>query len=378
MQIQSIASISEVPRNDWQQLARQQYPFLDYDFLHALEFSGSVGNGTGWIPHHFVIYDKQQLIAALPGYIKQHSQGEYVFDWAWADAYARSGIDYFPKLLSAIPFTPVCGPRFIQHPQASVPLTSLLQAIKASLRQLDASSWHLLFPLANELEAWRELGLCCRKGVQFHWFNRGYRNFNDYLQIFTSRKRKNINKERRRIHEQGIDMVRIPGRDITQQQLQEFYTFYQATYFKHGQLGYLSAAFFQRLLDTMPNSLFYVFARARGKTVAAAFFMQGGDTLYGRYWGCLQEYDKLHFETCYYQGIEYCIEQGLTRFDPGAQGEHKIARGFEPVPTCSLHYISHPGFSRAIHDFVSREQTMMDHYEQEMRALLPFKKVPND
>lgn len=375
-----LSSVDEIDASSWDRLAGCDYPFLRHDFLAALEHSGSVGGKTGWQPYHLTAYENDELVAVMPLYIKTHSYGEYVFDWAWAEAYQRYGVSYYPKLLTAIPFTPAGGPRLCTLPETDK--KALIHAIVDDIQSKTAcgqySSWHLLFPLENELAAWEKTTLRIRTGCQFHWFNRGYDHFDDFLATFVSRKRKTIKRERRRVAEQGIVLTRLSGDQISEQHIRDFFIFYQATYLKRGQQGYLTLDFFLRLLKKLASHLLLIVAEKEGEPVASALCLQDSTALYGRYWGCLEEYECLHFEACFYQGIEYCIERGLQRFDPGAQGEHKILRGFEPVKTWSLHWIEHEAFREAVDRFLSQEKLGISEYQTQAAQMLPFKKtVPN-
>jgi predicted N-acyltransferase len=367
---QSIESIGQ-PR--WNALCGIQYPFLRYEFLHALEASGSVSTATGWQPMHAELLDDDgNPLMLMPLYLKTHSWGEYVFDWAWADAYERHGLNYYPKLLTAVPFTPATGPRFGTHLSPAEVMQQLPALVQSVCSQTHASSWHGLFLPQPELRCAPQ-PLLHRLGVQYHWFNRDYRNFDDFLDRFSSRKRKAVRRERKKVEQQGISLRRIRGKAITREQLDLFYRFYQMTYLKRGRQGYLAPDFFHRLHQSMPEQLLLILAELEGDAIAAALCFIGEDTLYGRYWGCMEEYDCLHFEACYYQGIEFCIEQGLARFDPGAQGEHKIQRGFEPIATGSLHWIAHPGFEAAIRNFLQQESPAMQEQMEALHGWLPFK-----
>lgn len=309
----------------------------------------------------------------MPLYLKQHSYGEYVFDWAWADAYTRYGLDYYPKLVTSIPFTPAYGPRI----GSQLPLEQIIPAIKEAIPQIaerfDASSWHGLFAPTDTIEGFADNHFMRRLGSQYHWFNQDYRDFDHFLERFSSRKRKNLRKERKKVIEQGVTLKTFVGSEITDTLLHRFYHFYQITYLKRGRKGYLTPEFFTRLRDTMPDQLVLVAAFKGDDAVAGALSLRSESTLYGRYWGCLEEYDSLHFETCYYQGIEYCIREGLKRFDPGAQGEHKIQRGFEPIETWSVHWIKEAGFQEPIARFLAEEEEMMREQIAELTAWLPFK-----
>lgn len=349
-------------------------PFLEPAFLDLLERCGCVSATTGWQPHHLLLEDSDAL-TLLPLYLKNHSMGEYVFDWAWADAYQRHGLRYYPKLLTAIPFTPATGPRLLGD-ESDRRVDLIVERVTEEAQRLGVSSWHVLFPpevLAGQLE---ERGLLRRRGVQYHWFNSGYRDFDDFLARMTSRRRKSIARERRKVSEQGLEIERLHGAEISADLWALFYTFYSDTYLKrNGSLGYLNESFFTALTDTLGDRVMLVCARHGGRIVAAGLFFHDDDTLYGRYWGCRDEYDFLHFEVCYYQGIEFAIEKGLQRFDAGAQGEHKLLRGFEPVETCSLHWIAHPSFASAIEDFLNQESKMVARHLQQAREVLPFRKA---
>lgn len=371
IQCQFVPSLSEIKKNDWNALVDKDFPFLRYEFLHALEQSKSVVRETGWEPYHCIIFDQGRLVAAAPQYIKHHSYGEYVFDWSWADAYHRHHLQYYPKLLAAIPFTPCVGPRLMVakgFDEALIRKVYLEHCIKACEEQ-ELSSWHLLFPKPEE----QYEGALRRVGVQFHWYNRQYSSYDDFLSTLTSSRRKNLRKERRKVHEQGFEFVWRQGSEVSAEELRAFYACYHATYLKRGQKGYLNAEFFERLFENMSKQVRLLLIVNEGRIVAGSLFLAGEKTLYGRYWGCLEEYDHLHFEACYYQGIDYCIEHGLSHFDAGAQGEHKVMRGFEPIETQSFHWMAHPGFSEAIADFLVQETEHVQSYKAEMEAMLPYK-----
>ena len=371
-----LGGMREVAAADWNALAGRDYPFLRHEFLCALEDSGSVGGDSGWEPHHLLLHEGERLVGAIPCYLKQHSYGEYVFDWSWADAYRRHGQPYYPKLLSAVPFTPATGPRLLlAEGLAFADLKDeLLAAIGAEMGRLGTSSWHLLFPEGPVAEELAAAGLGHRTGVQFHWHNRGYRDFADFLDAMQSRKRKQLKRERRLVGEQGLQLRALRGTDVDAALWDRFHHFYQLTYARRsGHGGYLNREFFRLLGQAMPDSLLLVVAEHRREVVAGALYVIGADTLYGRYWGCTEDYAQLHFETCYYQGIDFCIREGLARFDAGAQGEHKLARGFEPVVTHSCHLIAHPGFRAAIDDFLARERAAIERYRREAVETLPYR-----
>lgn len=375
MQIKMINSMTQVDRLAWNHLAGEAYPFLRHEFLAALEQSGSVSGQTGWLPAHLLVMKDDELLAFMPLYLKTHSRGEYVFDHQWSHAYHQSGLDYYPKWLTAVPFTPCQGPRLcVKDTVDRLEITRLLLAfIKQLCEQQDASSWHCLFPDLQQTELLRSLGLGIREGVQFQWFNKGYRDFNDFLDTLNAAKRKMIKRERRKVDEQGVELLQIAGNVAGAQQWQVFFQFYTMTYLKKGSQPYLNEAFFQQLAATMGDRLLLVLAVKDQRYVGAALSFIGSDTLYGRYWGCYEEYNALHFEACYYQGLDYCLEHGLQRFDSGAQGEHKISRGFEPVTTYSAHWLKDGRFAKAIEQFLAREQQAIQFYKQDAASYLPFK-----
>lgn len=369
--------ISEIDAQDWNRLVAGESPFVQHAFLLALERSGSVGEGTGWEPYHLAVFEHDQLVAAMPLYIKHHSYGEYVFDWGWADAYRRHGLHYYPKLLTAIPFTPSQSPRLlVQDSQTAARVMPLVfDTVTTLARERGLSSWHILFPDAASSLTFESTKLIRREAVQFHWHNRQYQRFDDFLADCSSRKRKNLKKERQDVAAQGFCFERLSGAQITAEVWDRFYQFYQNTYQVRGQYGYLTREFFTLLHCAMPDQVFLIMVShpERIDYVAGALFLRDQTTLYGRYWGCEQDYQNLHFETCYYQGIEFCIAEGLQRFDAGAQGEHKLRRGFVPITTCSYHWIAEPAFERAIRDFCEEERAYTSAYLQEAASQLPFK-----
>jgi len=372
MPISTLSALSELDASSWDALRIDQQPFLCHAFLSALEDSGSVGGRSGWQAAHRVLQDGQgRVLAAMPAYIKSHSYGEYVFDHGWADACHRAGIDYYPKLLGAIPFSPVSGQRLLGDPLAA---GQLLDELSASLTQQGLSSLHINFtsPADDALLQGRD-GWLQRLGCQYHWHNRGYRDFQDFLDALSSRKRKQMRKEREQVAGQGIEFDWREGHQLSEAEWDFVYLCYANTYRVRGQSPYLSRSFFSLLAERMPQMIRVVLARRGGRPVAMAFSLTGGDSLYGRYWGCLAEFDRLHFETCFYQGMEYAIAQGLQRFDAGAQGEHKLIRGFEPVITRSWHYLCHPGLRAAVADFLQDERQGVQGYAEEARGLLPYR-----
>lgn len=365
--------ISEINQADWNRLCGTDYPFLRYEFLHALEATSCIGAKQGWQPLHLSVEQAGKTVAVMPLYLKSHSWGEYVFDWAWADAYQQHGMDYYPKLVTAIPFTPAQGPR-LGHSIALEELAPVItQGLKELCQKTGASGWHTLFPEPQIKNSLQDQQLLTRLGSQYHWFNNSFSCFDDFLATFNSRKRKNLRKERTKVQQQGVELTTLSGHEISDTALQQFYRFYQMTYLKRGRQGYLTPEFFEQLRAQIPDQLVLVMASVDQRPVAAALSLRSDDTLYGRYWGCLEEYDSLHFETCYYQGIEYCIREGLTRFDPGAQGEHKIQRGFQPVETWSCHWIQDNDFRPAIARFLNEEEQAMRAQITELTGWLPFR-----
>lgn len=369
--------IGDIPSATWNALVNDASPFLQHEFLLALESSGSVSAKTGWQPHHLLVLRGDKAIAAMPLYIKGHSYGEYVFDWSWADAYRQNGLPYYPKLLSAVPYTPSYATRLLIAADEDFDAIgkAMSEAVIEEAKRLHMSSWHVLFPCESESALLAAQGAHQRIATQFHWFNRGYSSFEHYLESFNSRKRKNLRKERRAVQDANIQFERYTGTQISGPLWEVFYRFYQNTYHVRGQQAYLDIAFFTQLGKTLPERLLLVLALHEGQPIAAALSLRDEKKLYGRYWGCQQEYQFLHFETCYYQGIEYCIEHGLQSFDSGAQGEHKIQRGFEPITTYSNHWIADPRFDEAIANYLQEEREHIDQYRDQAVTMLPFKAV---
>jgi predicted N-acyltransferase len=370
----TLDSINHLPAQEWDGLCASTQPFLRHAFLSALEDSGSVCAQSGWQVAHALWQDADgRTLAAMPGYVKSHSFGEYVFDHAWADACHRAGIEYYPKLLAAVPFSPVSGQRLLGSADACA---QLLDQLTAGLAEAGLSSMHINFTgnaeeqLLTQREGWLQ-----RLGCQFHWQNRGYRDFQDFLEALSSRKRKQMRKEREQVAGQGIGFEWLHGHELSEAQWDFVYQCYANTYHVRGREPYLTREFFSLLAQRMPEMIRVVLAKQGARPVAMAFSLQAGDSLYGRYWGCLAEFDRLHFETCFYQGMQYAIEQGIQRFDAGAQGEHKLIRGFEPVLTQSWHYLCHPGLRAAVANFLEEEQTGVRRYAEQARELLPYRQV---
>lgn len=371
--LHSLAHLRDLPATTWDALVPDGQPFLRHAFLSAMEDSASVTPDTGWAAEHLVLEADGVVRALLPAYRKWHSFGEYVFDHGWADACERAGIAYYPKLLGAVPFSPVSGPRLLCRQPADGVL--LLQALPEYLAKGGLSGAHINFTdptldtaLAGQ-PGWME-----RLGCQFHWRNRGYRDFQDFLDTLSSRKRKQMRKEREQVAGQGIEFAWYRGNELSQAQWDFVYRCYANTYAVRRRAPYLTREFFSLIAERMPEALRVVIASQHGREVAMALSLVGGGSLYGRYWGCLDEFDRLHFETCFYQGMDFAIAEGLQRFDAGAQGEHKLIRGFEPVITRSWHYLLHPGLRRAVDEFLQQERVGVLAYAEEASAALPYRK----
>lgn len=373
--IQELAGLSEMQPADWNRLVQTDNPFLTHEFLEGLEACDCLAP-HGWIPRHLIASRDGAAVGVLPLYQKTNSYGEFVFDWAWADAYERAGGRYFPKLVTAIPFTPVRGPRLLVNPDHPHPEAVKARLLQAVIEMADAegiSSYHLLLPDNPDAELYARHEFLPRKTIQFYWHNRGYRDFEDFLDALTSKKRKQIKRERRRIAEAGLEIEVLPGDRISDRHWAVFHAFYCSTFHRRWGSPRLTRGFFQLLSRRLPRQTLLILARHNGGYVAGAFAMRDQGTLYGRHWGCGRQYDFLHFELCYYQTIDYCIRNGLARLDAGVQGEHKLSRGFEPVVTWSRHWIRHPGFRKAIGDFLERESADIDAYIGELQRHLPYK-----
>lgn len=374
--IDIIDSLSAISADEWNAVAGNDYPFTRYEFLNTLESTACANTDSGWQPHHMLVRSDDRLIAVMPLYLKSHSYGEYVFDWSWADAYRRYGKNYYPKLLGAIPFTPATGPRIcvIDGEDANAIAQQIIATLRERMGRTHISSLHILFPQPELQSALLQAELSERIGVQYHWFNDNYTCFDDFLATFNSRKRKNLRKERARVVEQGLELRTLEGKAITAAHWQMFYRFYAMTYAKRsGHTGYLNEAFFKAIGEQLSDHTVMTLAYHANEAVAGALYFRDSTTLYGRYWGCVHEFEYLHFEACYYQGIEYCIRNGLQHFDPGAQGEHKIQRGFAPIKTFSYHWIADAAFRHAIDDFLRREQYSVEQHIEAAAELLPFK-----
>ncbi len=375
-----VAALSDVPAEQWDALRPDDNPFLSHAFLHGLEQHGCLQPRYGWVPHHLLLDDGERLLAAAPCYLKANSHGEFVFDHAWAEAYWRNGIDYYPKLLCAVPYSPVTGPRLLTGPDDSPALRAqAMRALCDEVRRRDLSSAHITFDqhagptTADDASEWRE-----RFDWQFHWRNPAgagpaWRNFDDFLGALNAKKRKNIRQERAQVASAGVSFRHLNGAQATDADLQSMFDFYLATFSDKGNLPVLTLAFLRHLASSMPEQLLLVLADRGGRTIAGALFLHSRRALYGRYWGCSEPLPGLHFETCYYQGIDYCLAHGIPDFEPGAQGEHKLARGFLPARTRSLHYIADPRFRSAVGDALRREAQWQTQYRDDLLLHSPYR-----
>jgi predicted N-acyltransferase len=374
--VKVLPSIGAIDAAAWDASAGKENPFLSHAFLKALEDSGSCRAVTGWQPQHLVLEAPDgSVVGTVPLYLKSHSYGEYVFDHAWANAYERAGGRYYPKLQAAVPFTPVTGPRLLLHPQAP---EGADRALIAAMEQLalrhQVSSIHVTFPTESDWNTLGKAGWLQRVGQQYHWENRGYGSFDDFLGDLNSRKRKSIRKERREVAETGVKIRTLTGDDLRQEHWDVFYKFYMDTSDRKWGSAYLNRKFFRLLGESMADRVVLMLVEDGGEWVAGALNLMGADTLYGRNWGCAATYKHLHFETCYYRAIDFAIERGLSRVEAGAQGQHKIQRGYLPTPTYSAHWIHDPGFKMAIADYLKRERIAV---AQEIEMLMqesPFRR----
>ena len=374
--IRVVDNLAEVPAGAWDACTDAANPFASHAFLAALEASGTVAPKTGWLPQHLLIEDGAgALRACAPLYLKSHSYGEYVFDWAWADASERAGIPYYPKLQAAVPFTPVAGPRLLVRPGEPEELADALIAGMLRLAERHGtSSLHVTFPTEGEWRRLKAAGLLARIGHQFHWTNRNYGRFEDFLGALASRKRKAIRKERQAVLDAGVALRTLRGADITEGHWDVFYRFYRDTIDRKWGPAYLNRTFFSLLHQALSERVVLIWAEHEGRPVGGALNLIGGDTLYGRYWGCQERFRFLHFEACYYQAIAFAIENGLQRVEAGAQGPHKIQRGYLPVTTYSAHWIADPALRRAVARYLDHEREAEDDERQELAETSPFRK----
>lgn len=370
LRLEVAESIAKLPADAWDVLVGG-VPLLSHAFLSAFETSNSVGAGTGWQPCFLLLYDDTQLIGAMPLYVKYHSYGEYVFDWAWAEAYERNGLSYYPKLVSAIPFTPITSSRLLANHSDTKAL--IVNALSQIMRQNKMSSAHVLFPDNDSAEWFKKAGWMQRQGVQFRWQNLDYSDFDEFLSQLSHDKRKKIRQERKKVTDSGVICLQVKGGEITPEQWNFFYQCYENTYREHRSTPYLTREFFTTIGNSMPQNILLILAYLDDKPIAAALNIYDEVTLYGRYWGSMQYVPNLHFELCYYQAQIFCITEKIEFFEGGAQGEHKLARGFKARPTCSFHQIANPDFAVAIEDFVVQESKGVAAYANELDERAPFK-----
>ena len=376
MRVGLIDAIERVGEAAWRALEPPNFPFFDYEFLDALEKSGSVGPGTGWSPVHLVCESEGRLVGAMPLYLKTDSYGEYVFDWEWAHAYHQHGVPYYPKLVAAVPFTPATGPRILVRPDAdrATVVRALLDAARAVGEENRASSTHALFVPEGDLDDFEARGFAVRHSLQFHWRNRGHASFDDYLEALVSKRRRQISRERRQLAEENLSIERLTGGALDPFHADTMYHFYMATADRKWGSPYLNRAFFREVFSTMKDRLLFVLARDEaGRPIAGTINFYKGAALFGRHWGAVEDRRNLHFELCYYQTIEFAIEREIKLFEAGAQGEHKLARGFLPTLTRSTHDLRHPAFRRAIERFVEEEKEYLDRAVEEYSRHDPYK-----
>ena len=370
MIIKVIETIADIPAAQWDALAEDN-PFLKHAYLNALQETGCASPKTGWQAQFITLWKDEQLVGGMPLYLKFHSYGEFVFDWAWADAYQRHGLTYYPKLVCSVPFTPATGPRAL----AATPelRAQLVRAALELAHEPGVSSLHLLFPYESQAQEMEQQGMMLRRGVQLHWRNPGYADLEDYLASMRRDKRKKINQERRKVSDAGISFEHIRGEDISAEQWAFFVRCYEHTHIQYNSPQPLNLAFFRQIGATMPDNILLIIASRDGQPIAGAINFYNHDTLFGRSWGALEYHPGLHFETCYYQAIDFCIRNKIALFEGGAQGEHKLARGFLPSVTWSAHWLAHPQFSKAVEDFLKREAGGIDQYMDELNDSNPFK-----
>jgi len=374
--VRTLDSVSQVDKAVWDRCAGPDNPFLSWDFLNALEESGSVGSRAGWLPQHAALEDAAgNVLGVAPMYLKNHSQGEYVFDWGWADAYERAGGQYYPKLIVAVPFTPVTGPRLLvpEGPRRETLQQTLIGALVQIATKIGVTNLHITFPTPEEKAIADDLGLLIRRAFQYHWHNDGYETFDDFLGALASRKRKAIRKERASIAASGVDVRAVTGDNLTDEHWDVFHRFYSSTYDRKWGYPYLTREFFSLLNERMPDKVALMWATFDGEPIAGALNFIGSDALFGRNWGCSEDVKFLHFETCYYQAIDFAIERGLKRVEAGTQGPHKVQRGYLPVETWSAHWIADKGFRNAVEDFLERERPAILHEMKIMSQYSPYR-----
>lgn len=372
--VRCISSLAEVDPRQWDALVIENHPLLSHAFLYAMEKHGCLTERSGWIPRYLVVQNGDELLAAMPLYEKTNSWGEFVFDHAWADAYARYGEAYYPKLVASIPFTPVFAQKILVKPgQEKTLYPVLLQGALQLAKQLSCSSLHILFPLESEQGYFQQQGLIARHDCQYHWHNRSHASFEEFLQTLTRKKRKNILQERRKVVDAGIRFRILDGNTATGEDWETFTEFYNLTYERKWGAPVFNQAFFQEMAKALSERMVLILADKGGGCIAGALMYRGDRVLYGRHWGCSEYYDALHFEACYYQGIEYCIKHGIEIFEPGAQGPHKLARGFEPTKTHSSHWLADPRFVPAVRQFCADETLAVEGQIADAKAHSAYK-----
>jgi len=370
-------TIKSIPRNQWEACRCSKAggdPFLSYDFFFLLESSNSVGASTGWIPFYITFKEKNIVVGIIVSFLKSHSQGEYVFDHSWADAYQRSGANYYPKLQVAVPFTPVSGERILVRPENENQVNEMIASTKRLVKENNISSLHVTFCNERFVGVAKKNSLLIREGIQYHWFNRNYKSFDEFLESLTYRKRKNIIKERKQARSFGGTIKSLTGSQLTDIELESFWQFYQNTGQRKWGYPYLTKNFFMNLNKNLKDSVLLVLAEKDGQYVAGALNFIGSDCLYGRYWGCNEFFPAMHFELCYYKAIDFAIERGLKRVEAGAQGDHKIARGYEASITYSSHWFPHEGFMNAVEEFLKEEKKIVSYSSEQIQFISPFKK----
>lgn len=376
MEINIHQKIADIPAEQWNQLVRDNNPLVRHEFLQAMETHGCVGEKFGWLSCHVAVYENGQLLAAMPLYQKTNSYGEFVFDHSWADAYQRAGLAYFPKLVSAVPYTPATGQRLLcaaGHEAELWPL--LINTAQQLMQQNNFSSLHCLFPESDEQDILEQQGGLARHDLQYHWFNRDYANFADFMETLTSRKRKNIRREREAVDRAGVTLRRLNGHQASDRDWDDFARFYDKTFEEKWGMATFNRGFFAEVASQLPDNVLLVLADLDDECIAGSLMYVSDTHLYGRHWGCTQQIDQLHFEACYYQGIEFAIEQGLAVFEPGAQGEHKIARGFVPTLTRSSHWLAEDVFAKPIAEFCRHEREAVAQYREQLSAKIPYKEA---
>lgn len=378
--IKTVQSISEITESDWNACLETDHPFVTHQFLKALEDSGSTTAEAGWMPYHLVLEKDGDIAGVAPMYVKGHSQGEYVFDHSWAHAYERAGGKYYPKLQLSVPFSPVTGPRLLvpAGPEQQALQRLLLRGAQQVASQLDISSVHSTFLNEAERQLMPDAGYLLRTGEQFHWVNQDYHGFDDFLEQLSSRKRKAIRKERKGALANNLEFETISGRDINEDHWDAFFNFYLDTGSRKWGTPYLTRSFFSQLGQTMADAVVLFMVKREGRYIAGALNLKSADCLYGRYWGCIEDHRFLHFETCYYRAIDYAITHGIKRVEAGAQGPHKLARGYLPTKTYSAHWLRDPGFHDAVADFLQAETKEIDAELRYLATRTPFRQENNN